>query len=369
MRKARTSTLLPPHGVRALVPVLAASGGAGRSTVAGLLAQAFSLATRTVLIDPAPRAVSPWADWLGVGMARPEAPGITSLVGGRALDTAAVKEASTRRAVPLGKVSKKELPATGIDAREGIGYDVLADTRPWTRPPVALPEDPRWYAQLVELGGWFSGVVDIGVPIVASHLAARAAVRQSLLDAWMRRADAVPVLVTAANGFGAAVLVRLITALEQDGVPTNRLIVAVANTAGTDPPRWMNTELAQLNGRIAALVEIPHDKAIRADGLARLDDVHEPTLEAARQIGRVVANLVRHQANEDTDEPYVFQLGSGPAPIADPGAATAERYYGGTSPRQEPQSPPPQAPPQGPPPPQQPPTTGWVPTRHGPGSG
>jgi hypothetical protein len=357
MRKARTSTLLPPHGVRALVPVVAASGGAGRSTVAGLLAQSFALATRTVLIDPAPRAVSPWADWLGVGMARPEAPGITALVGGRGLDTAAVQESSTRRTVPLGKVSKKELPATGIDAREGIGYDVLADTRPWTRPPVALPEDPRWYAQLVELGGWFAGVVDVGVPIVASHLAARAAVRQSLLDAWMRRADAVPVLVTAANGFGAAVLVRLISALEQDGVPTNRLVVAVANTAGTDAPRWMNTELAKLSGRIAALVEIPHDKAIRADGLARLDDVHEPTLEAVRKIGRVVANLVRHHASEEADEPYVFQLGSGPAPLADPGAATAERYYADAP------KPPPQQEQQ------QQPATGWVPTRHRPGSG
>lgn len=362
MRKGRTSALLPPHGVRALVPVLAASGGAGRSTVAGLVAQAFALATRAVLIDPAPRAVSPWADWLGVGVARPEAPGITALVGGRPLDTAAVKEASTRRAVPLGKVSKKELPATGIDAREGIGYDVLADTRPWTRPPVALPEDPRWYAQLVELGGWFAGVIDVGVPVVASHLAARAAVRQSLLDAWMRRADAVPVLVSAANGFSAAVLVRLISALEQDGVPTDRLIVAVANTAGTDPPRWMNTELAQLSGRIAALVEVPHDKAIRADGLARLDDIHEPALEAARKIGRVVAGLVRHQPAEEADEPYVFQSSGRPAPVADPGAATGERYYADApkpQPQQQPQ--PTQQPTQQP---QQPPATGWVPTRH-----
>lgn len=355
-RKDRTKELLPPHGVHALVPVLAASGGAGRSTVAGLLAHVFALATRTALIDPSPRAISPWADWLGVGIARPEAAGLTGLANPyQELDTPTVLAASTRRIVPLGKLKKSELPAHGVDAKDGIGYDVLADTRPWTRPPIAVPEDPRWYARLAELGGWLVSTVDVGVPIVASHLAARAAVRQSLLDAWMRRQDTVPVLTTAANGFGAAVLVRLISALEQDGISTKRLIVAVVNSAGSDPPRWMHTELSRLTERVAAVVEIPHDKTIRQDGLARLDDVAGSTLDAVRTIGSTIAKLVRpHHEESPPDEPYVFQSLGAAGPVANPGPATADPYRQTPQPQQQP---PPQQPPQ------EPPAKGWVPNR------
>lgn len=336
MAKERTGGLAPPHGVRAMVPVLAASGGAGRSTVAGLLAQVYAPTARTALIDPSPRAVSPWADWLGVGIARPEAAGITALAGapgaGRGdgrwagLSTASVREAVTRRPVPSGRRG---------DAGGDVGYDVLADTRPWTRPPVGLPADPRWYARVLELGDWSAGVIDVGVPIVAAHLAARQAVRASLLDVWLRRADAVPVLVTSAHGFGAAVLVRLITALEQDGISAERMVVAVVHTAGTDPPRWMHTELAQVSGRLAALVEIPYDKTIRADGLARLDGLGGATLKAAQEIARTVSGLVRHHPDDpEAEEPYA--VGSADplavptaSPVrADPGAATGERYQG-----------------------------------------
>lgn len=364
-RKVRANELLPPHGVHALVPVLAASGGAGRSTVAGLLAQAFALATRTSLIDPSPRAVSPWADWLGVGIARAEAAGLTGLASPyQELDGPTVLAASTRRLVPLGKLKKGDLPAHGVDAKDGIGYDVLADTRPWTRPPVAVPEDPRWYARLAELGGWVVSTVDVGVPIVAAHLAARAAVRQSLLDAWMRRQDTVPVLTTAANGFGAAVLVRLVSALEQDGISTQRMVVAVVNTAGSDPPRWMHTELEKLSGRVAAVVEFPHDKAIRHDGLARLDDIGSSTLDAARTIGRTIAKLVRpHHDDGPPDEPYVFQTAGAAGPTADPGAPTGERYRHDQPHTPAPHTPAPPAPQPTPEP--KPQVKGWVPDRRG----
>ncbi|GAA4985182.1 hypothetical protein [Actinopolymorpha pittospori] len=301
MRKRGTQALLLPHGVRALVPVFAASGGSGRSTLAGLLAQALAPTTRTVLVDTSPRAASPWADWLGVGVARDEAVGLPGVLSppGRPLDLAALETAVVRRGVPLGRLRKDDLPDMGTDAAGGPGYDVLADVRPWTRPPVSVPDDPRWYAQLLQTGGWFAGVVDTAVPLAAAHVAARNAARPSVLDLWARRTDAVPVLVTAATGFGATALARLVTVLAQDGLPIDRMIAVVVNVAGTDPPKWMQGELDTVRGRLAALVRVPYDKAIRADGLARLGDVGAATMQAAQQIVREVAGLVRPQASEE----------------------------------------------------------------------
>lgn len=287
--------------MRALVPVFAASGGSGRSTLAGLLAQALAPTTRTVLVDTSPRAASPWADWLGVGVARDEAVGLPGVLSpaGRPLDPAALETAVVRRGVPLGRLRKDDLPDMGTDAAGGPGYDVLTDVRPWTRPPVSVPDDPRWYAQLLQTGGWFAGVVDTAVPLAAAHVAARNAARPSVLDLWARRTDAVPVLVTAATGFGATALARLVTVLAQDGLPIDRMIAVVVNVAGTDPPKWMQGELDPVRGRLAALVQVPYDKAIRADGLARLGDVGTSTLQAAQQIVREVAGQVRPQASEE----------------------------------------------------------------------
>jgi hypothetical protein len=123
--------------------------------------------------------------------------------------------------------------------------------------------------------------------------------------------------------------------LEHDGLAVDRMVAAVVGVAGTDPPRWMDGELAPVRDRLAAVVRIPHDKAIRADGLARLGDLAPGTLSAAQEIVRKAAALVR------------------PGPASDLPAA---------------------APPTGPPSPEapgtpgapgapNPPRTGWVPRR------
>ncbi|GAA2757454.1 hypothetical protein GCM10009872_28140 [Actinopolymorpha rutila] len=293
-----------PRGVRALLPVLGANGGVGRSALAGLLAQVLAPTTRTVLVDTVPRGASPWADWLGLGVARGDARDVdrdeaVGLPGalvppGRPLDPAAVRDAALRRSVPERRRRRgDDLPDLGADAADGPGYDVLTDARPWTRPPVAVPEDPRWYAHLLETGGWFAGVVDTSAPVALAHVAARNAARPSALDEWARRPDAVPVLVTSASGFGAAALARLVQVLEHDGLSVDRMVAAVVEVTGTDPPRWMDGELAPVRERLAAVVRVPHDKAIRADGLARLGDLAPGTLAAAQEIVTRAAELVR----------------------------------------------------------------------------
>ncbi len=312
-----------PRGVRALLPVVGASGGVGRSALAGLLAQVLAPTTRTVLVDTVPSSASPWPDWLGLGVAggaaRDEAVGLPGvlLAPNRSLDPGAVRDAALRRSVPERRRRRgDDLPDLGADAADGPGYDVLTDARPWTRPPVAVPEDPRWYAHLLETGGWFAGVVDTSAPVALAHVAARNAARPSVLDEWARRPDAVPVLVTSASGFGAAALARLVQLLQHDGLAVDRMVAAVIDVAGTDPPRWMDGELAPVRERLAAVVRVPHDKAIRADGLARLGDLAPGTLAAAQEIVTRAAELVRPVPATEQPEPTKQGGPAAPAPSA-----------------------------------------------------
>ncbi|MGW0229985.1 hypothetical protein ACWDWO_16850 [Actinopolymorpha singaporensis] len=312
----RRAGAMLPRGVRALLPVLGANGGSGRSALAGLLAQVLAPTTRTVLVDTVPRGASPWADWLGVGVARhvagDEAVGLPGALvpPGRPLDPDAIRDAALRRSVPVRRGRRDDLPDLGADAADGPGYDVLTDARPWTRPPVAVPEDPRWYAHLLEAGGWFAGVVDTSAPVTLAHVAARNAARPSVLDEWARRPDAVPVLVTSASGFGAAALARLVQVLEHDGLAVDRMVAAVVEVAGTDPPRWMDGELAPVRERLAAVVRVPHDKVIRADGLTRLGDLAPGTLAAAQEIVTRAAALVRPGPATEIPAPPVRHRGT-----------------------------------------------------------
>ena len=331
MRKKRAAShLLLPHGVRALVPVLAAHGGAGRSTMAGLLAQVLAPTTRTVVVDPAPRASSPWTAWLGVDEAPPGHTGLPSLVpsAGGTLDQAHCARSVVARPVPLGRRDKKDLLDIGPSGLEGPGYDVLADTRPVTAPPAAVPDDPGWYAALVDAGGWFAGIVDTDLALPAAHIRARNERRASALDLWWRRTDAVPVLLASSGGDGLAALLRLLDLLDRDGFGADRAVVGVVDVGGPNPPRRVRRQVAALGGRSALLVRVPYDEAIRAYGLARLEDVSDGVLEAARTIARHVARTIRpFVPTESADErPATSPQGGTSGPEASTGGWTPTRH-------------------------------------------
>lgn len=293
--------LVPPHGVRALVPVFAVQGGAARSTLTGLLAQVFGPAVRTVVLDTAARSCSPWPDWVGVGTKLGEKSGFPGLAAQPGTpDRAALLEAKARRAVTL----RRGEAAVQLEPGEDPGYDVLADLRPWTRPPVDVPEDPRWYARVLTNGDWSVGIVDHSFPAAVAHIRARSESRQSLLDAWFQRQDAVPLLVGTSAAAGPSRLRRLTSILDTDGLPAERAAVAIVDVTGEDRPKWLNGELDALRQRVGTLVQIPFDKAIHNDELTYPDAVGGATLTAVRKLAEHIASAVKHQPNDGGEATY-----------------------------------------------------------------
>ena len=325
-RKRPVESLLLPHGVRALVPVFAVAGGTGRSTVAGLIAQVLAATTRTVVVDPAPRAASPWGRWIGVDAAPPGHGGLPGLVARP--DASACLRAVVSRPVPLSRRGRKDLRDRDPSGSGGPAYDLLTDTRPLTAPPVQVPEEPRWYADLMESGGWFAGIVDTGTPVPAAHIRSRHAGWPSTLDLWWRRTDAVPVILAPTSADGLAALRQLLALLEYDGLAPARAVVGLVDLSGPDTPRRLRREIGDVTAREGTTVRFPYDDAIRSRGLGELDEVSDGVLDAARAIARAVADAVRAQAPEDADppagppggepEPDPDARPTDPAPPADP---------------------------------------------------
>ncbi|MEQ7126958.1 hypothetical protein ABN034_20780 [Actinopolymorpha sp. B11F2] len=311
MRKKRAApALLLPHGVRALVPVFAPIGGAGRSTVSGLLAQVLAPTTRTLVVDSAPPSSSPWPGWLGIDAGERPHPGLPAVLShGPVAGLASV----VGRPVPLGGRGRgpgrgREDPLdVGPGGFGGPSYDVLTDCRPLTTPPVVVPEVPRWYVDVLESGSWFAGVLDLRAPVPAAHVQARNAGLASVLDLWWRRADAVPVVVLPSSGDGLRATRRLLALLDRDGLSPARIVLAVVDVAGPDVPRHVRTEIAGL-GRAdqrgaATVVPVPYDPAIRAYGLSRLDQVSHAVLDAVTDIARLVVAGVRPHRHAPAEGP------------------------------------------------------------------
>ena len=152
---------------------------------------------------------------------------------------------------------------------------------------------------MLSAGDWFAGVVDVGAPVPSSHISARHAGRASVLDLWWRRRDAMPVVLAASNGDGAAALQRLLGLLDADGLPPARAVVGLVDVAGSAPSRRVRRQLDALSGQVRAAVSIPFDPAIRAYGLRRLDAVSDAILDAVRIIAQEAAGSVHpHRPDE-----------------------------------------------------------------------
>jgi hypothetical protein len=320
MRKKRAApALLLPHGVRALVPVFAPVGGAGRSTVAGLLAQVLAPTTRTLVVDPAPPSSSPWPGWLGLEPGGRSRPGLPAVLGD---GHGAAPTSVIGRPVPLGggghgrRGGRDDPVQAGPGGPGGPGYDVLTDCRPLTAPPVEVPEDPRWYADVLEAGSWFAGVLDLGVPVPAAHVRARHAGRASVLDLWWRRSDTVPVVVVPSSGDGIRATRRLLGLLKRDGLSPARVVLAVVDVAGPDLSRRVRKEIAGLGEpggaeptAAPAVVPVPYDPAVRAHGLGRLDQVSDAVLVAVTAIARIVVSSVRPHRETVVGDPGTERAG------------------------------------------------------------
>ncbi|MER7688714.1 hypothetical protein [Streptomyces sp. NPDC097610] len=256
-----------PDGARLVVPVLGpGAGGSGRSTVAGLLASAMAAAGPAVVLDLAPRLVSPWPSW----SADPGS-GLASIPPDRPL----------RRSEVVAAAARFRAPGEAV-------WHVLTDHEDWAAPPLGLPSEPGAWYQLAAIGGWRAVVADTAHPLTHDIVTARSVRASGTTAAWSSLPYAVPVLCAAATGAGVYALQQAVHAMEAEGLPLKRLIVALVDQAGDRQPPVVRAAATMLAPRVADLVQVPYDSALRATGLRETGRLRPRTLQAADALARAV---------------------------------------------------------------------------------
>ncbi|MEU2132350.1 hypothetical protein [Streptomyces sp. NPDC018352] len=254
-----------------MLPVMAATGGSGRSTVADLLAGAMAADdTGTIVLDTAPRLSSPWPAWT-LGQ---EAGGLAVLPPDRPLTRSRVRSAAARR--PAGR---------------GAAWQVLTDGRDWHCPPLALPQDPAAWLQLASIGGWQAVIADTTHPVAHDILDARCAGRTGQTRAWCELPYAVPVLCAAATASGVQALQQAVMALHADGMPLQRTVAVLVAQNDGRLPAVVRAGATMLTSRTAAVVHLPHDPHIRAHGLRTASRLRSRTRQAAHLLAQAVLTV------------------------------------------------------------------------------
>jgi hypothetical protein len=261
----------PPHAGpgRVLVPVLAGTGGAGRSTVAALLAQRFAATLgSTVVLDTGHPNGSPWRNWL----------------------------TAPPTVLPPGEPARLRAPDT-------VTVRVLTDTRP--RPALRQPARPDVAAWACHpgLAGHRAVLVDTDTPLLTALTDSDGPAGPA---GWLCRPGATPVLCAPASTRGVEDAQSLVTLLERLGLPAHRVTVAVIGVASGRVPRRVLAGLSLLEPRVAATVRVPHDPWVRATGGVRIDRAGKPL---RRQVALLAATLTGLAPSLVTQAPA-----PGPAP-------------------------------------------------------
>ncbi|MFJ9343764.1 hypothetical protein ACIRP0_31455 [Streptomyces sp. NPDC101733] len=287
------ASLEVPESARLVLPVMAATGGSGRSTVSHLLATELAATADTVVADLAPRLASPWPSWTG------QAPGagLASLPPDQPLTRTRIRAAAAVQ------------PGPGGD------WDVLTDGRAWHEAPLNLPTRPAAWYQLAAAGGWQALVADTSHPMAHDVLAARCSGTASLTRAWSDLPFSVPVLCAQATADGIQNLQQAASVLHAESFPLQRTVVVLAATADGRPPAVVRAAATMLSARVAAVVHLPHDPDLRAHGFqGRAARIRPRTRQAAQELATAVLNAARHAFGDPLpDAPQPAPLAAAPS--------------------------------------------------------
>ncbi|MER6314454.1 hypothetical protein ABT237_11875 [Streptomyces sp. NPDC001581] len=177
----------------------------------------------------------------------------------------------------------------------GGEWDVLTDGREWHAVPLNLPPEPAAWYQLAAAGGWQAVVADTAHPIAHDVLTARCSGAPSLTRAWCDLPFAVPVLCAQATADGMQTLQQAVMVLHAEGLPLQRTVVVLAATGDGRPPAVVRAAATMLSARVAAVVHLPHDADIRAQGLqAQPARIRTRTRQAAREAAAAVLAAAHH---------------------------------------------------------------------------
>lgn len=269
-RRTVAAVELPPSS-RLVVPVLAATGGSGRSTVAGLLAAVLARAAPSVVLDLAPRLASPWPAWT----AEPGT-GLASIPSDQPLSRSQARAAAGR------------IPSPGATF-----WQVLTDHREWSAPPLAPVEPPAAWYQLAAVGGWPAVVADTCHPMAHDLVAARMSGRAGLTAGWCALPVSVPVVCAAATGSGMAALQTAMSAAAAEGLALQRMVVALVATGDGRAPAAVRAGETMLSPRVSCVIRVPYDPDLRARGLRDAARLNSRSLQAAEQLAQAVAASAR----------------------------------------------------------------------------
>ncbi|WP_284581935.1 hypothetical protein [Streptomyces sp. 2P-4] len=262
-----------PESARLVVPVMAAGGGSGRSTVACLLADALARLGDTVVADLSARLCSPWPAWT----AGAQGGGLGALPPDRPLSRAEIRDAAAVRPAAEGR------------------WSVLTDGREWSAAPLPLPADPAAWYQLAAAGGWQVLVADTAHPVAHDVTAADWAGLPGLTRGWCALPYAVPVLCAQPTAGGVHRLQQAVEVLRHcEGMPLQRTVVAFSAASDGRLPAVARAAATMLAPHTAAVVHLPHDADIRTHGLAaRPSRIRGRTAGAARGLAAAVLATAR----------------------------------------------------------------------------
>ncbi|MER6684563.1 hypothetical protein [Streptomyces olivaceoviridis] len=226
----------------------------------------MAAAGSTVVLDLAPRLTSPWPAWC-----TDPGNGLMSVPPDRPLRRSEVVAAAAR-----------------FTTSEGSLWHVMTDHRDWTAAPLRLPLDPAAWYQLASIGSWRTVVADTAHPLTHDMIFARSMGTTGTTAAWSSLPYAVPVLCAAATGTGVHALQQATRVIEAEGLPLKRLVVALVDQAGDRQPPVVRATATMLTPRVAAIVPVPYDPALRASGLREMSRLRPRTLQAAGALARAV---------------------------------------------------------------------------------
>ncbi|MCB5166537.1 hypothetical protein LG634_17030 [Streptomyces bambusae] len=271
-----------------MVPVLGAGGGTGRSTIVGLIASYLCTTGTTVVLDTAPWLVSHWPAWA----ADPGA-GVASVPPDRRMTPSDVRAAASRCSGPDGD------------------WQVLTDHQEWSSAPLHLPAEPAAWYQLAAAGGWQVVIGDTAHPMAHDIVSARSHRVACLTAGWCSLPCSVPVLAVPATGPGVSALQIAVRTASAEGLPLQRMVVALTETGEGRVPAVVRAAATMLQSQVAQVVIVPYEPRIRAGGLA------EAHLLASRKLRDAVEDLGRavlSSAHRSWGDP----LPAAPAPAAAP---------------------------------------------------
>ncbi|WP_108989890.1 hypothetical protein [Streptomyces coelicoflavus] len=295
LRKRTDAVPELPMGARLTVPVMAATGGSGRTTVARLLGAGLASSGSTVVLDLGPRLSSPWPALLD----EQKTGGLAALPPDQPLTRSAVQQACV---VQHGR-------AVGGSNAGGATWHLLSDGQEWHTRPLNLPEDPAAWYQLAAIGGWQAVVADTVHPLAHDLLAARCAGKIGRTRGWYDLPFAVPVLCAAATAQGMRCLQQAVMVLHAEGLPLRRTVVALVATGDGRLPVAVRAGATMLASRTAAVVQVPHDPHVHAHSLAATR-----LRSCTRQAGAQLAGAVLTAAHTAWGRP--LPGAPHPAPVA-----------------------------------------------------